>query len=168
MNKEKYQNLEQYDLDEYLIQACESKNMELVKYLLTSPELSKHADIHTWCRGENGSPLRMAFSKKYFDLAKYLLTSPDLKEHANIHVANDAIFRNAFFKKEIDVLECLIFDHQIDRNQNIDGIINNYKERSMGLSEHIEKIFSIRELNKDLHSELNIESTKENKSKNKL
>lgn len=168
MNKEKYQYLVQYDLDQCLIDACESKDMDLVRYLLTSPELHDHADINTMCHGENGSALRVAFHKKHFDIANYLLTSPELKEHANIHIAKDDIFRSAFFKKAIDVLECLIFDYQINRTINIENLINNYRERSMGLSDHIEKMFSMRELNKELDSELNVELTKENKCKSKL
>lgn len=168
MNKERYQYLEQYDIDQCLIDACESKDMNLVQYLLTSPELSKHADIHTMCHGENGSPLRVAFHNKHFDLANYLLTSPDLKEHANIHVSHDVIFRSAFFKKQTDILDCLVFDYQINRTTNIDSLINRYKDKDEGMSDYAEKIFTIRSLDNDLNSELSAEPIKENKTKNKL
>jgi hypothetical protein len=161
MNKEKYNNLLQYDLDQYLIDACIDSDFELVKYLLTSNELSIHADINTLCHGENGQPLRTAFCYKNFELANYLLTSPELKEHADIHVASDDIFRSAFYRKQIDVLTCLIFDYDIKRTKNIDFILspsNNHNHIEM--KKLVEKMFTTRSLNKELNKELNNELDK--------
>jgi uncharacterized protein YozE (UPF0346 family) len=153
MNKEKYKNLEQYDMDQCLIDACISNDMQLVKYLLTSPELSKHADINAMCN-TNGMPLRTAFLKKNFELAHYLLTSSELKEHANIHISNDDIFRTAFFKKHNDVLECLVFTYEIERTKNIDSLITKHTDTYGSSSDYVEKLFRIRSLNKDLNNEL--------------
>jgi hypothetical protein len=153
----KYHKLEQYDLDQCLIDACISNDIQLVKYLLTSPELSKHADINTMTN-TNGMPLRTAFLNKNFELANYLLASDELKEHANIHISNDDIFRTAFFKNHTDVLECLVFTYEIERTTNIDLLINKYKYGYS--SDYVDKLFNVRALNKDLNTEL---STKKHK-----
>ena len=44
--KEKYKKLNQAELNEQFIAACRDGNLDIVKYLLTSSELTEHADIH--------------------------------------------------------------------------------------------------------------------------
>ena|SRR5579875_1068602 len=164
----KYDKLEQYDLDQCLIDACISNDIQLVKYLLTSPELSKHADINT-ITNTNGMPLRTAFLKKNFELAHYLLTSSELKEHANIHISNDDIFRVAFFKSHTDVLECLVLTYKIERTQNIDFLINKHRDTYGSTSDYVAKLFNARDLKKELDNELNNTGFKKAKKiKNKL
>jgi hypothetical protein len=165
MNKEKYQNLDQYDLDECLIKACKSKDMALVKYLLTSPELSKHADINTQAHGEKGLPLRNALIDKDLALAKYLLTSDELTEHADIHVGNDSAFIVTFLRNYNagnynDILEFLIFDCKINRTKDIDNFLNESKNTPHhDMAEYVEKLFKIRSVNNELNNELNSENT---------
>jgi len=169
MTNNQYQNLTQYDLDKCLIEACELGDIKLVKYLLTSNELSNHADINTFSHGENGLPLRNAFYKKNWNLAKYLLTSPELNIHADIHIASDDIFKSAFYTKNIDVLECLVFDYNIKRNHIINNILDASKKKDNGyMAEHVEKLFSIRQINKELNNELINTDKAISNSKNKV
>ena len=84
MNKTIYQNMSQDDLNEELINACILGNLDIVKYLLTSPELTENANIH-YESDFSWNALRYAGEHGNLDIIKYLLTSPDLKEHANIH-----------------------------------------------------------------------------------
>ena len=44
--KEKYKKLNQEELNDQFINACKNDNLDIVKYLLTSSELTEHADIH--------------------------------------------------------------------------------------------------------------------------
>ena len=44
--KEKYKKLNKQKLNEQFIDACRDGHLEVVKYLLTSPDLKEHADIH--------------------------------------------------------------------------------------------------------------------------
>lgn len=46
MNSEDYENLSPRQLNEKFVDACWIGNVELVQYLLTSPELKIHPDIH--------------------------------------------------------------------------------------------------------------------------
>jgi hypothetical protein len=169
MNKEKYQNLDQYDLDECLIEACMEKDMELVKYLLTSPDLLKHADINTKSSPEAGLPLRDAFYAKHFEVAKFLLSSPELREHADIHIANDDIFKTAFRRNSNEVLESLVFDYKIERTDAIHMTIDNAKNTSnRHMVEYVEKMFRIRSLNNELNNELSFEINDETIKKTKI
>lgn len=169
MDKINYQDLHPYDLDQSLIEACEASNMDLIKYLLTSPDLTRHADINTRSHGEKGLPLRDAFYRKDFDLAKYLLTSPDLKEHADIHIADDDIFRAAFFRKNIDTLEYLIFDYKINCSNTMNIVLYNSKNTEYkNMAEYVEKLFAMRELNQDLKVALDPEVEKNITKKPKL
>ena len=45
--KEKYNKLNQEELNKQFINACKDGNLEIIKYLLTSPELKEHSNIHT-------------------------------------------------------------------------------------------------------------------------
>ena len=87
--KEKYKKLNQKELNNQFIDACAQGQLEIIKYLLTSAELTEHADIHA----ENDLGFRSACLEGRLELVKYLLTSPDLKEHADIHADNDYGFR---------------------------------------------------------------------------
>ena len=44
--KEKYKKLNQEELNKQFIDGCKNDNLDIVQYLLTSPELTEHADIH--------------------------------------------------------------------------------------------------------------------------
>ena len=46
IKKEDYIGLSQDDLNKKFTEACGTGNLEIVKYLLNSPELKIHADIH--------------------------------------------------------------------------------------------------------------------------
>jgi hypothetical protein len=79
-----------------LTQAQANKNLivnyddlDMVKYYLTSAELSVHADIHT----DNEKVLREAFRREDWKMIEFLLTSPKLKEKANLNYGKGAFLR---------------------------------------------------------------------------
>jgi hypothetical protein len=71
--------------------ACLSGRLDIIHYMLTSPELKQNVDIHS---GDDFA-FRMACKRGYLELVQYLLESPELKEHANIHVYKDIAFRQS-------------------------------------------------------------------------
>ena len=84
IDKAKYQHMNKKELNNELLQACQEGHSDIVQYLLTSPELKEHADIHHKSNSDSNA-LLYACARGYLDIVKYLLTSPELKEHANIH-----------------------------------------------------------------------------------
>jgi ankyrin repeat protein len=77
----KYKSSTQKQLNSAFCQACSNGNLDEVKYLLTSPELKEHAEIHYY----EDDALAEACWNGHLEIVKYLLTSPDLKEHSNLN-----------------------------------------------------------------------------------
>lgn len=89
--------------------ACKSISpnaLGIVKYLLTSPELTEHASINIEPNVniakyekdhiEHQSALTYACSVNNFKIVQYLLLSSDLKEHADIHHNDDYALISSF------------------------------------------------------------------------
>lgn len=130
-----YNQYKQKALNEALKQACAKNDLELVKYLLTSKELKRHAKLSY----EAYWPFRVSITSKANDVAKYLLTqfqvdihaenddafrwsckldnlemvkflttSPEIQDHANIHAYNEEGFRWACQMGNMEVIKFLL------------------------------------------------------------
>lgn len=132
-------------LNRELHYACIHGHINIVKYLLTSPDLTEHADINYY----NGYPLQEACYIGHLEVVKYLLTSPELKYHADIHTQKDLSLRWACMNGHLDIINYLIFDYGIERTKYIEEWLIN------GKREDIMKIFNKRDLGKKLQLDLN-------------
>lgn len=115
INKDRLNALTQSKLDQHLIEACFVADLDAVKYLLTSPELEKHASIKGW----DEEAFIVACRTSNIELVDYMLRSPELKEHANVHTWRDMVFTEACQRKDIELLNYLIFDFKIDKTEGI-------------------------------------------------
>ena len=123
----KYLPMNSSELGEELITACFMGDLNTVKYLLTSPELKEHADIHhTDKYGQNS--LMWACTRSHIDIVKYLLTSSDLKEHSNINNKDkDGVnvliiaCRNGY----LDIVKYLLTSSDLKEHVNIHHKDNN-------------------------------------------
>jgi hypothetical protein len=70
----------QFNINHAFTVAANSGKFNVVKYLLTSPELEMHADINF----DGGYAMYVALSEGNLYLVDYLLTSDELKEHGKI------------------------------------------------------------------------------------
>ena len=152
--KEKYKKLNQKELNEQFIDACAQGQLKVVKYLLTSPELKEHADIHD----KDDEGFIWACYQGHLEVVKYLLTSPELNEHADIHAENDEGFICACAQGYLEVIKYLIIDMNIDKKNYIETYLNENKDNKY-VQQAIE-LFNTR----DLHHQLN-ENIKDNKEK---
>lgn len=143
--KKELQNMNQIQLNTSLINACMKNYLGVVKYLLTSPELKKNADIHV----KNDGPLRTACTNFNWEIVKYLLVSPELKEHANIHVESDIIFKRSVIIKDSILIEFFIFECRIEQTKYIKDFLIEFNEKD------IITMFEKRELQKKLQKDLN-------------
>jgi ankyrin repeat protein len=132
-----------YDLSGYLTNACSGGDLDLVKHLLTSPDLPKHADINF----RDDLPLEYACSKGQLEIVKYLLTSPELKTHANIHGINDRPIREAIDNEEIAIVEFLVLEMDIPISPYIEKVLVEDD-----VNPAIKNIFYARDLDKQLDS----------------
>ncbi len=153
--KLKFQNSSQAQLNNTFVKACNNGDLEVIHYLLTSPELMHHADIHV----EDDLCLVAAAIKGHLDVIKYLLISPELTWHANIHAQDDAAFKLACLYHKLDVVQYLLTfsgENYIDfqkTHSNLDGAISEkyhdivkammkslYKNDMMAYLENISKV----------------------------
>ena len=155
----KYKTLTQKQLNKVFIDSCENGHLEVVKYLLTSPELTEHADIHA----QDDLGFRLACANGHLEIVKYLLTSADLKEHANIHAQDDLGFRWACFYGHLELVKYLILDMSIEKTKHIEDYLNKNQDNKC-VKEAIE-LFKIREFNQKLNANL---EHKEKKNKLKI
>lgn len=125
---------------------CREGDFEMIKYLLTSPDLEMNYNLHytnvgftQLCVGNHidiihyllTSPelkihskisagtniaIDVACSYGHLDLVKFLLTSEELKEHANIYDYDSRAIINAYKKNHKAVINFLIDDYKIDFN----------------------------------------------------
>ena len=153
--KEQFQKMNQIQLNSQLINACSYGQIDIVKYLLTSPDLKQHADIHA----RNDSALSCACNKGHLDLVIYLLTSSYLKEHANIYAQYDNAFIGTVENGHLDIIHYFIFDYQIEKTKDIEEYLVDNK------TEDILFLFEKRQFQQKLQSKLYI---KNNKQTNKL
>ena len=157
-DKNKYKTLTLKQLNEVFIDSCENGYLEVVKYLLTSPDLKEHADIHA----NNDYGFRLACQNGHLEIVKYLLTSADLKEHADIHAQDDNGFRWACEKGHLEIVKFLILDMSIEKTKHIEDYLNKNQDNKC-VKEAIE-LFKIRDFNQKLNNDLE-HKEKQNKLK---
>lgn len=100
---------------------CEKGNLEIVEYLLTSPDLKVHANI----RGKHDRNLGFACQSGNFNLVKFLLTSEKLKEKANINGFGGFALIMCLKYKKYDIANWLLTAPELKEHANISGIDND-------------------------------------------
>ena len=136
----------QDELSNKLIIACMDGDVDLTRYLLTSSELKRHANINV----DHSSALVWSVYGNHLDIVKYLLTSPELIEHLNIHIHEDFIFKNTCNDHKTDMMDYLIFDYKITKTQEIE----TYLVKSS--RQNILDLFEKRELEEKLQLQLQL------------
>jgi hypothetical protein len=151
-----YKRLGVEDLNSSLVKACAFGQLELIEFLLLSPELQ----FHPYIRLNNNNPLRWACKKNQIKAIKYLVSSPKLKRHADIHANSEYAFREAINNNSEELLQFYIFDLKFEKNSIIDQILNEYN--LMDITKKAESMFQARELNQTLLT------NKQEKNKSKI
>lgn len=75
-----FKNKNQDELNTALVDACMNGDLEITKYLLTSPDLKRHAQI----KNNDNDAVFWATVQNQFKVVEYLLTSTELKERAEL------------------------------------------------------------------------------------
>jgi len=142
-----------YKLNDGLTSAVISNKLDIVKYLLSSPDLKTHADF----TGYNERLLIIASYNDNLDMIKYLTSSPDLKTYPNFQHDNNGVFKNFFYKKDkkqgFNAIWYFIFELDIYKNEDIEKILNEDHSNSnlKKFASDIQTLFNIRDLNRNLN-----------------
>ena len=135
-------------LNKKLIEASKCGDLTAVKYLLTSPELSYHANSYA----EEDMAFVLACGRGHLEVVKYLLTSPDLKWKATITAQSNRGLKDACGNGYLEVVRYLLASPDLKHHANIhasddwalmNACINNHLDivkyllTSPELTEHI-------------------------------
>jgi hypothetical protein len=133
-------------LNHSLYDACTKGSINEVRYLLTSLELKKHANIHAVIH--NATIFEHACGVGHLDIVKYLFSSNQLKEHANLHSNNDYAIVQACRNGHLDIMSYFIFDLNIEKSTPI----KEYLDSSPPLG--VNELFEARKMQQELEKEL--------------
>lgn len=121
-------------LNKCLVCACESGQLDIIKYLLHSKDLSIHADL----KYHNHEAFRTLCTKQYTQCLEYLLTSSEVQAYAHIHNIKNNMLQIIFNSNNMQ-----LFDHLLTSPQ-----LNN---KFSNLHEHDDYIFQEALSNKNLN-----------------
>lgn len=102
-------------LNDYYIQACEDGELDKVKYLLTSPNLTENVSVSY----KSDQALRNACKHGHLDIVKYLLTSPELEKHPSVHHDDDTPFILACYSGNLELVRYLLTSEELSSHPNI-------------------------------------------------
>lgn len=108
-------------LNQTYIQACEQGDLELIKFVLTSKELKKHADPYLL----NDSCLSIACKNNYIEIVQYFLTTNELERIFNIHADNEKPLLTACSYGNNDIVQYLLTSKELKEHATLNK--NNNK-----------------------------------------
>ena len=123
MGIKQYKNMNRYELNKHLMYNCYNGNLELVKSLLTSPELKEHANINS-INKHGSNALMIACANNHINVVQYLLTSTDLKNQLNINFTNnngENALMIACIHGNLDIVKYLLTSSELKKHANINN-----------------------------------------------
>ena len=110
--KEKYKKLNQEELNKQFINACVQGQLEIIKYLLTSPELTEHADIHS----RNDLGFIWACRCGHLEVIKYLIIDMNIDKTIQIEKYLNEKKDNKTAQQAIELFNTRDLHHQLNEN----------------------------------------------------
>lgn len=111
-----------FTLEAPFINACAENNLELVEYILFSPDLNEHPNVT--CR--NYQALRDAANQGSYEVIEFLLNSPEInKKEELIKARKQVLIRNACHSGNIKLVKYLLETPGI--KEHIDFSVDKYK-----------------------------------------
>ena len=171
------------DVLEYLVSISENKDKDLFSYInnaLSTASLSGDIDMvnfllkfseeksnkekdSIYLEASLTRVIQSALISDKIDLAEYILNSPKFSPYIDLHQNDDYLFNSLVAKANLnntfETLHYLIFELNIPQTNSIIKIIKDYP------CPEVEKMFSLRELHKDLKKDLNFNITDQKKIK---
>ena len=111
-DKNKYKTLTPKQLNEVFIDSCAYGYLEVVKYLLTSPDLKEHADIHA----DNDEGFIWACVNGYLELVKYLILDMSIEKTKHIEDYLNKNQDNKCVKEAIELFQIRDFNQKLNAN----------------------------------------------------
>ena len=109
---ELYKTLTPKQLNEVFIDSCENGYLEVVKYLLTSPNLKEHADIHA----DNDSGFSLACANGQLEIVKFLILDMSIEKTKHIEDYLNKNQDNKCVKEAIELFKIREFNQKLNAN----------------------------------------------------
>ena len=110
--KEKYKKLNQEQLNKVFINSCYQGHLDVVKYLLTSPELTEHADIHA--RSDLG--FIWACIHRHLEVIKYLIIDMNIEKTTQIEKYLNEAKDNKYVQQAIELFNTRDLHQKLNEN----------------------------------------------------
>ena len=110
--KEQYKKLNQEELNDLFINACKNDNLDIVKYLLTSSELTEHADIHAI----NDEGFIWACDRDDLEVVKCLIIDMSIEKTIHIETYLNENKDNENVQQAIELFNTRDLHHQLNEN----------------------------------------------------
>ena len=111
-DKNKYKTLTQKQLNEVFIDSCAYGHLEIVQYLLTSPDLKEHANIHA----QDDLGFRWACEQGYLEVIKYLIIDMNIDKKNYIETYLNENKDNKYVQQAIELFNTRDLHHQLNEN----------------------------------------------------
>ena len=110
--KQKYKKLNQEELNDQFIDACKNGHLEIVKYLITSPELKEYADIHA----QNDWGFIWACRNGHLELVKCLIIDMNIDKTNYIEKYLNENKDNKTAQQATELFNTRDLHHQLNEN----------------------------------------------------
>lgn len=100
----------------FLEEACTYGHLDIVKYLLTSPDLKEHCDI----TANSHYCFQQACQNGHIEVVKYMACSPELKIHSDITASNNLALQNACCKNHVEIVSYLLTSPDLKEHPAMD------------------------------------------------
>jgi ankyrin repeat protein len=122
---------------------CYNGHVDIVKYILTSPDLLKNADIHQ----NEEYAIKLSAMYGHLSLVQFLLTSPDLKDHSAILADSNVAFIWTCETGCLDVIQYLLDSPELKEHSDINmpsqfntlGFMTAFSNNQMEVVEYLFK-----------------------------
>jgi hypothetical protein len=145
----KFKDLSQEELDNQVVDFGRNGELETVKYLLTSPDLSRHANI-------TNELLENVCNNDQVRVFELLLS---LKKDIDIHAEEDSLFYSAFSNYAVEIIRYMVFDLNIEKTEWIKEHMSYFYEGNSAyedIYEQTNNMFKIRDMHKKVTDELDL------------
>ena len=133
--------------------ACAKGDIDTLRHYLTNPELAALTGY------ENGRGVEIACANRQLEVIKYLVTSPEVP----VKAVSVGAWESMIQRQQFDILEWFILDYKMRRNGTFDEVL--FECSNEDTKQKIEQMFTLRELNKNLNTQLTPKATSVNKIK---
>ena len=140
-------------IDEAFKEALPNHN-DVVFFLLNSPEFQNQ----TKYKENNITVLLQACENSDIDFINTFLNTPELVSNTNLHAKYDALFKKLYEKEDTELLNTLVFEHNLPLTQRIEKFLTDHNEDDLAVQ--LLQTFKSRDSYHSLNQQLKKQSDK--------